>query len=417
MSQRAKSQRCPRQPRPKTGAGAWHASAAQKNAPLLQKTTLAPSPGSKSARRGNSEWASARRAFTGPRPKYTHQPCRPPVGGIAGSANAGGAQSIVLAAGYPEDIDDGDSFVYTGSGGRDLKTGNRRTAEQTLDQTLAKQNLALAMTCDAPINPNKGAEAKNWKNSKPVRVVRTEKLKKHHPKFAPDQGCRYDGIYRLKRYWPEKGSTGFIVWRYEFFRDDKAPAPWTVAGKKLIAELGLEMVVPDNYNPTTDKQTKDDPKSKRKADGNIAAALVKKSRKLWEPSASLKKLIDADKVNARTWQAILTDKVLYSMGDFIEALQSHFTCPVCYDFVKNPPVSTYCGHTACRGCLESSVEGFGPKCPSCRTSLLKAYTNTDVNAKIDPQEEEARKTLWRKEVKPNHLLIAALKAIIPTYDA
>ena len=35
--------------------------------------------------------------------------------------------------------DDGDTFTYTGSGGRDL-SGNKRTAEQSCDQTLTRMN-------------------------------------------------------------------------------------------------------------------------------------------------------------------------------------------------------------------------------------------------------------------------------------
>lgn len=35
--------------------------------------------------------------------------------------------------------DEGDQFTYTGSGGRDL-SGNKRTAEQSCDQTLTRMN-------------------------------------------------------------------------------------------------------------------------------------------------------------------------------------------------------------------------------------------------------------------------------------
>jgi hypothetical protein len=94
---------------------------------------------------------------------------RPIVSGIAGSIKKGGAVSIVIgmcaqlairhpcsyltpaASGYPEDEDNGDWFMYTGSGGKDLKTKNRRTGEQTFDQELTMANLALAATCDAPV--------------------------------------------------------------------------------------------------------------------------------------------------------------------------------------------------------------------------------------------------------------------------
>jgi E3 ubiquitin-protein ligase UHRF1 len=43
----------------------------------------------------------------------------PWVGGIHGSERMG-AYSVVLSGGYDGDVDDGDEFTYTGSGGRDL---------------------------------------------------------------------------------------------------------------------------------------------------------------------------------------------------------------------------------------------------------------------------------------------------------
>ena len=60
---------------------------------------------------------------------------RPPVAGIAGKAEEG-SQSIVLAGGYE---DNGDTFLYTGAGGRDL-SGNKRTTEQSFNQTLTKSH-------------------------------------------------------------------------------------------------------------------------------------------------------------------------------------------------------------------------------------------------------------------------------------
>ena len=43
---------------------------------------------------------------------------RPPVGGIAGTEREG-CQSIVISGGYEDNVDDGEKFTYTGSGGRD----------------------------------------------------------------------------------------------------------------------------------------------------------------------------------------------------------------------------------------------------------------------------------------------------------
>ena len=49
------------------------------------------------------------------------------MAGIAGKVEEG-SQSIVLAGGYEDDEDNGDTFLYTGAGGRDL-----RTAEQSFN--------------------------------------------------------------------------------------------------------------------------------------------------------------------------------------------------------------------------------------------------------------------------------------------
>lgn len=128
---------------------------------------------------------------------------------------------------------------------------------------------ALALNCSAPINDRKGAEAKDWRSGKPVRVVRNVKGRKHS-KYAPAEGNRYDGIYKVSasgpasppavrpqtphvadagrcpqvvRYWPEKGKSGFLVWRYLLRRDDAEPGPWTKEGKDRIKKLGLTMQV------------------------------------------------------------------------------------------------------------------------------------------------------------------------------
>lgn len=41
-----------------------------------------------------------------------------------------------------------------------------------------------------------------------------------HSKYCPLEGNRYDGIYKVVRYWPEVGQAGFKVWRYLLRRDD-----------------------------------------------------------------------------------------------------------------------------------------------------------------------------------------------------
>jgi hypothetical protein len=40
--------------------------------------------------------------------------------------------------------------------------------------------------------------------------LRSAKLGKRS-KFAPIEGCRYDGLYKVVKYWPEKGRSGHLV--------------------------------------------------------------------------------------------------------------------------------------------------------------------------------------------------------------
>ena len=66
----------------------------------------------------------------------------PHVAGIAGQI-AVGAQSVALSGGYEDDVDNGDWFVYSGSGGRDLTGNKRTTSTQSFDQQFDKLNGAL----------------------------------------------------------------------------------------------------------------------------------------------------------------------------------------------------------------------------------------------------------------------------------
>lgn len=108
---------------------------------------------------------------------------RPLQAGICGRANEG-AESIVLSGGYVDDEDRGDVIVYTGAGGRDPATGR-----QVAHQQLNRHNLALA---------------NSLRHGLPVRVIRrTER-----------GGYRYDGLYRVERYWQDVGQDGYRIWRF-----------------------------------------------------------------------------------------------------------------------------------------------------------------------------------------------------------
>ncbi|CAG8596414.1 4660_t:CDS:2 [Ambispora leptoticha] len=128
----------------------------------------------------------------------------PTVAGISGNQQEG-AYSIALSGGYEDDVDWGEGFTYTGSGGRDLKgtrsnPKNLRTAKQSKDQTLEGKNLALKVSCDT---------------GRPVRVIRGYKL---NSPYAPVSGYRYDGLYRVDKCWQDRGLSGFQVIKFAFVR-------------------------------------------------------------------------------------------------------------------------------------------------------------------------------------------------------
>ena len=72
------------------------------------------------------------------------------MAGIAGTATEG-CPSLVLGGGYEDDVDDGDSFTYTGSGGRDL-SGNKRTAPQSSGRAVLPL-LSFHLSLNLPYRP------------------------------------------------------------------------------------------------------------------------------------------------------------------------------------------------------------------------------------------------------------------------
>uniref|UniRef100_A0A8C7NP84 E3 ubiquitin-protein ligase UHRF n=1 Tax=Oncorhynchus mykiss TaxID=8022 RepID=A0A8C7NP84_ONCMY len=277
---------------------------------------------------------------------------RPHVAGIHGRSNDG-SYSLVLAGGYEDDQDNGNEFTYTGSGGRDL-SGNKRTAEQSCDQKLTNMNRALALNCNASVNEKDGAEAKDWKAGKPVRVVRSSKGRKHS-KFSPEDGNRYDGIYKVVKYWPEKGKSGFLVWRYLLKRNDDEPAPWTRDGKERIKKLGLTMQVNVRIILLSAlSPTKGTPKKMK-----VEAYKLTKEQKAW---------VKGDESNSKLWGEAMESLALGPK--FLNKVEEVFSCICCQEVVFQP-ITTECQHNVCRECLQRSFKAEVYSCPACRHDLGK----------------------------------------------
>uniref|UniRef100_A0A6Q2YRB5 E3 ubiquitin-protein ligase UHRF n=1 Tax=Esox lucius TaxID=8010 RepID=A0A6Q2YRB5_ESOLU len=311
---------------------------------------------------------------------------RPHVAGIHGRSNDG-AYSLVLAGGYEDDQDDGNEFTYTGSGGRDL-SGNKRTAEQSCDQKLTNMNRALALNCNAAVNEKDGAEARDWKAGKPVRVVRSSKGRKHS-KFSPEDGNRYDGIYKVVKYWPEKGKSGFLVWRYLLKRNDDEPAPWTRDGKERIKKLGLTMQYPEGYleaqaakekekenkekenEEVTETPTKGKRKRKSNAEENtspLKGTPKKMKVEAYKLTREQKAWIKEDEPNRKLWDEAMESLALGPK--FLNKVEEVFLCICCQEVVFQP-ITTECQHNVCRECLQRSFKAEVYSCPACRHELGK----------------------------------------------
>ncbi|VFV37462.1 e3 ubiquitin-protein ligase uhrf1 [Lynx pardinus] len=337
---------------------------------------------------------------------------RPHVAGIHGRSNDG-AYSLVLAGGYEDDVDHGNSFTYTGSGGRDL-SGNKRTAEQSCDQKLTNTNRALALNCSAPINDRKGAEAKDWRSGKPVRVVRNVKGRKHS-KYAPAEGNRYDGIYKVVRYWPEKGKSGFLVWRYLLRRDDAEPGPWTKEGKDRIKKLGLTMQVRPGRacrlspgSPALDSSglmPAEPGAAPRRASssgrslgsrqslpqgGSPKSRLLNmmfvprriseaKERERETARGREHQLPECSRLNdcvpkeaCRSLDETPESPTGLEFQKFLSKVEETFQCICCQELVFRP-ITTVCQHNVCKDCLDRSFRAQVFSCPACRYDLGRSY--------------------------------------------
>ena len=238
------------------------------------------------------------------------------VGGIAGSAEKG-CQSIVLAGGYEDDTDWGEGFFYTGCGGKDLSGNKRTNKKNSFDQELTRYNKAIALNCNAKFDDKKGAEADNWKKGKPIRVCRSAKQK--HSKFAPEKGVRYDGIYKVVKYWPHIGKSGFRVWRYEFQRDDPNLPPWDLKAPKFDCIM------------KSDEDAKENSKNKINVI-NENSQENKTGNNVYVMEEKLKTLIKMDTRNKKLWDELM-DKKVTKFEWYQEVEEVHFSKIIVWHFL------------------------------------------------------------------------------------
>ncbi|KAL1188965.1 Histone-lysine N-methyltransferase, H3 lysine-9 specific SUVH4 [Cardamine amara subsp. amara] len=110
------------------------------------------------------------------------------------------AVSIVMSGQYEDDLDNADTVTYTGQGGHNL-TGNKR---QIKDQELVRGNMALKNCYEQQV---------------PVRVTRGHNCTSSYTKRV----YTYDGLYKVVKFWAQKGVSGFTVYKYRLKRMEGQP--------------------------------------------------------------------------------------------------------------------------------------------------------------------------------------------------
>jgi len=123
----------------------------------------------------------------------------PSVSGISRGTGGLPAFSVVLSGGYEDDIDEGETFLYTGIGGQAdvYRESGPQVGHQTMDHADNRSLQLSAIT------------------GEPVRVIRGKNLKSQ---YAPASGYRYDGLYQVIEAYMDTGKSGYMICRFKFVR-------------------------------------------------------------------------------------------------------------------------------------------------------------------------------------------------------
>jgi len=128
----------------------------------------------------------------------------PLYAGIAVARDGAGSPSVILSGGYRDDIDLGDTVLYTGAGGRAKGESFGGSAVQTEDQSFEHvHNRALQISCE---------------RGRPVRLIRGI------PDVDGQKAYRYDGLYNATSAILVKGSGGYAICQFKLIRQEGQPS-------------------------------------------------------------------------------------------------------------------------------------------------------------------------------------------------
>jgi E3 ubiquitin-protein ligase UHRF1 len=106
----------------------------------------------------------------------------PTVAGISGNEKEG-CWSIALSVGYEDDVDEGYSFTYTGSGGRDLKGTKAKPKESSHCTTIFRPNsYRIEIGLESIVRYSQSNQSHSGLQG--------------HSKWAPSEGYRYTTLHQ-----------------------------------------------------------------------------------------------------------------------------------------------------------------------------------------------------------------------------
>ncbi|KAK0188273.1 PUA-like domain-containing protein [Armillaria mellea] len=125
----------------------------------------------------------------------------PPRSGIFGTSKEGGAYSVVVSGGYEDHEDHGTYFTYTGSDGRTKGYNTVQMADQEWKQG------------------NKTLKKMSATTGNLVHVIQGQ----NNSHYAPSEGYRYDGLYKVIKAWRQCGKMGFKTCQFLFILIEENP--------------------------------------------------------------------------------------------------------------------------------------------------------------------------------------------------
>ena len=193
--------------------------------------------------------------------------------------------------------------------------------------------------------------------------------------YAPAEGVRYDGVYRIEKCWRAKGRQQHLMCRYLFVRCDNSPAPWSTHTEgdaprdpPHVDELTPEVEVfrcvgPPawDYDPAERvwKWMRPPPATQHRPEGGAPGGGTKRKA--------------------------------------VDTLAKSFACKLCGN-VLNQPTTTPCGHSFCLACLRAAFQSTAtvrPRavasgramrplrdvkpCPACKTDIADFLDVATVN--------------------------------------